>query len=201
MHFGQNSPASQMREPLAFIGLTMQLTKFRARSKWIGSMLYIRIMKRKELLLLLLFNWVLSPVFCQENTVTVGGNVSNSSGSVSYTLGQVFFINAESDDGAINQGIQQPFTSEIITGIELKEIELQLYPNPTKETAILKIDREYIGLLNYTLFDETGRLIHTDKLNSSENPITLSELANGIYILNVQNSFQTVKSFRIIKTK
>lgn len=158
-------------------------------------------MKRKELLFIILFNWGLSPIFSQENTVTVGGDFSNSTGSVSYTLGQVFFNNTESDDGTINQGVQQPYTSEIITGIELKEIELQLYPNPTKETAILKIDREYIGLLNYTLFDETGRLIFFDKLNSSENPIILSDLANGVYILNVQNSFQTVKSFRIIKTK
>jgi hypothetical protein len=158
-------------------------------------------MKRKELLLTMLFNWALSPIFSQENTVTVGGDVSNTTGSVSYTLGQVFFNNTESDDGTINQGVQQPYTSEIITGIELKEIELQLYPNPTRETAILKIDRAYIGLLNYALFDETGRLIFFDKLNSSENPITLSELANGVYILNVQNSSQTVKSFRIIKTK
>lgn len=158
-------------------------------------------MKRKRSLFCSLFVWVSLPIFSQDNTVTTGGDISNSTGSVSFTFGQVFFDNTESEHGSLNEGIQQPYSSEIITGIELTEIQLELFPNPTRETAILKTERDYIGLLHYSLFDETGRLIETHNLNNSETQINLSEFANGIYILTVHNSSETVKSFQIIKTK
>ena len=89
-------------------------------------------MKIKQLFLSLLFIGVFSPIYSQLNTVSSGGNISNSSGSISFTFGQVFINNVEGDNGAINEGIQQPYTSEIITGIELNEIQLQLFPNPTR---------------------------------------------------------------------
>lgn len=158
-------------------------------------------MKIKQLIICFLFIWGFSPIYSQENTVSSGGNISNSSGSISFTIGQVFINNIEGDNGVINEGIQQPYTSEIITGIELNEIQLQLFPNPTSDIAILKVANEHIGLLNYSLFDETGRLISTNQINSSESTIALATLASGIYILNVRNSSQTIKSFRIIKTQ
>ena len=158
-------------------------------------------MIRKRSVICYLFVWVSLPIFSQENTVTTGGDISNSTGSVSFTFGQVFFDNSESEQGSLYEGIQQAYSSEIITGVELTAIQLELFPNPTRETAILKTERDYIGLLHYSLFDETGRLIETHKLNNTETPIKLSEFAKGIYILTVQNSSQTIKSFRIIKTK
>jgi len=158
-------------------------------------------MKIKQLYLCLLFIWIFSPIYSQLNTVSSGGNISNSSGSISFTFGQVFMNNLEGDNGVINEGVQQPYTSEIITGVELNEIQLQLFPNPTSDIAIIKVASEHIGLLNYSLFDETGRLIITNQINSSESTIALAKLASGIYILNVRNSSQTIKSFRIIKTQ
>lgn len=158
-------------------------------------------MKIKQLFLCLLIIWGFSPIFGQINTVSSGGNISNPSGSISLTIGQVFINSVEGDNGVINEGIQQPYTSEVITGEELNEIHLQLFPNPTSDIAIIKVASEHIGLLNYSLFDETGRLIITNQINSSESTIALAKLASGIYILNVRNSSQTIKSFRIIKTQ
>lgn len=155
----------------------------------------------KYILFFILFNGVLNTVFGQENTVASGGNASNASGSVSYSVGQVFYTGAEGENGSINQGVQQPFLAEIITGVELKEIALQLFPNPTNELAFLKVGPEYIGLLSYSLYDESGRLIHSSLLNNQENPIQLSGNSSGIYLLHVQDSNQIIKSFRIIKTQ
>jgi hypothetical protein len=155
----------------------------------------------KYILLLVLFNGMSRLVFGQENTVTSGGSVSNATGSVSYTIGQVFYSSAEGENGSVNQGVQQPYTAEIITGIELREVTLQLFPNPTNELAILKLEPEFIGLLTYSLFDESGRLIHSSSMNNLENPIQLNGNSSGIYFLNVQNATQTIKSFRIIKTQ
>ena len=155
----------------------------------------------KYILLLFLFNGLLCSVFGQENTVTSGGSVSNATGSVSYTIGQVFYSSAEGENGSINQGVQQPYTAEIITGIELREVTLQLFPNPINELAILKVEPELVGLLSYSMYDESGRLILSSPMNNLENPIQLSGNSNGIYFLNVQDSNQIIKSFRIIKTQ
>jgi hypothetical protein len=152
-------------------------------------------------LFFVLFNGILNPVFGQENTIVSGGSVSNATGSISYTIGQVFYSSAEGENGSINQGVQQPYTAEIVTGIELKEITLQLFPNPTNELAVLKVEPEFIGLLIFSLFDEAGRLILTSALNNLENPIQLGGNSIGIYFLNVQDSNQIIKSFRIIKTQ
>jgi hypothetical protein len=155
----------------------------------------------KYTLLFLLFNWMSCHVFGQENTVASGGNVSNSTGSVSYTVGQIFYNSVEGENGSIHEGVQQPFTAEIITGIELSEITLQLFPNPTNELAILQIEPEYLRLLSYSLYDESGRLILSSPMNNLENPIQLSGNSSGIYFLNVLDSSQVIKSFRIIKTQ
>jgi hypothetical protein len=155
----------------------------------------------KYIQLLVLFNGMSCLVFGQENTVTSGGSVSNATGSVSYTIGQVFYSSAEGENGSINQGVQQPYTAEIITGIELREITLQLFPNPTSELAILKVEPELIGLLSFSMYDESGRLILSSPMNNLENPIQLSGNSSGIYFLNVLDSSQVIKSFRIIKTQ
>lgn len=154
----------------------------------------------KFTLLFLLFNGMSCLVFGQENTVASGGNVSSSSGSVSYTIGQVFYSSAEGENGSINQGVQQPYTAEIITGIELMEVTLQLFPNPTKDLATLQIEPEYLGLLSYSLYDESGRLIHSSPMNNLSNSIQFMGNSVGIYFLNVSDSNQIIKSFRIIKT-
>jgi len=155
----------------------------------------------KYILLLVLFNGMSRLVFGQENTVTSGGSVSNTTGSVSYTIGQVFYSSAEGENGSINQGVQQPYTAEIITGIELREVTLQLFPNPTSELAILKVEPELIGLLSFSMYDESGRLILSSPMNNLENPIQLIGNSSGIYFLNVMDSSQVIKSFRIIKTQ
>lgn len=158
-------------------------------------------MKFKKILFCFLFSSILFPIYGQDNTVSSGGNASNATGSVSYTVGQVFYSSADGENGSINQGVQQPYSAEIITGIELREVTLQLFPNPTNELALLKVETEFIGLLSYSLYDESGRLIQSSSINSLESPIQLSGNSSGIYFLNVQNSSQIIKSFRIIKTR
>lgn len=51
-------------------------------------------MRRKELLLTVLFNWALLPIFSQENTVSVRGDVSNSIDSVSYTYNKNYTLDS-----------------------------------------------------------------------------------------------------------
>ena len=81
---------------------------------------------------------ILSITFCasiqiqaQNNTVSAGADAEGSNGNISYSIGQVVYTSAIGTNVSINQGVQQPYDYDVITGIELAEIELNFYPNPT----------------------------------------------------------------------
>ena len=46
------------------------------------------------------------------------GNVNEGSGAVDFTVGQVFFINDQNNDFAVNQGIQQPSNNNFASKVE-----------------------------------------------------------------------------------
>lgn len=156
-------------------------------------------MKCKPALLFLFMISAIPLIYGQNNTVSCGGDISNASGSVSYTVGQVVFNHVENTSGSVREGVQQTYSADIITGAERNEIQLSVFPNPTNERAVLQIEPEYLGLLNYSLFNAAGQLINTQALQNTETAVSLANLANGIYILSVDNGTKTIKSFRIVK--
>ena len=138
-------------------------------------------------------------VFGQSNTVSSGGNASSSSGSVSYSIGQVVYTSAEGDNGSINQGVQQPYSVDVITGIEHPEIDLSVFPNPTQGQITLNIALDRTESYSCNLFDATGRLVFTqDKLNPAT-IISLETFAVGTYTLSVSKEKEVVKSFRVVR--
>lgn len=166
------------------------------------KIMYIHPMKRD--LQLLIFSLIFAiPVAVkgQQNTLSCGGDISGAAGNVAYSIGQVVFNHVATENGSVNEGVQQPYSTDIITGAEVSTIQLALFPNPTKETAILKIRPEDLGLLNYSMFNSAGQQIGFQHLQNTETPIPVAGLANGIYVLNVDNGVEILKSFRIVKTE
>jgi hypothetical protein len=138
-------------------------------------------------------------VFGQSNTVSSGGNASSSSGSVSYSIGQVVYTSAEGDNGSINQGVQQPYSVDVVTGIEHPEIDLSVFPNPTQGQISLNIALDRTELFSCSLFDAAGRLVFAqDKLYPSTT-ISLETFAVGTYTLSVSKEKEVVKSFRVVR--
>ena len=139
----------------------------------------------------------------QENSVTSGGDASGAGGTVTFSIGQVFYGNTVDFDGnSINEGVQQPYVVEVVTSIQTENIEIELFPNPTTDLAYLKFKSgRTISDLTYSLTDIHSRIISNKTTLSENNEIDLSALANGVYLLNVRDEKQTIKSFRIIKNK
>lgn len=61
--------------------------------------------------LVLLFPIYFQSSFAQRGNVSSGGNATGSGGSVSYSVGQVFFSSNSGASGSINQGVQQSFNN------------------------------------------------------------------------------------------
>ena len=145
----------------------------------------------------------LAPFFIisQEIISPSAGDSSGSGGSLSYTIGQVFFNTIESDYGSLVQGIQQPFEFQTLSTPALLTVQLTAitYPNPTTEFVLLKISDTALENLQYTLFDLNGKTIDSKKINSFSTKITMKNFAIGMYLLKLTKNNQPLKTFKIIK--
>jgi hypothetical protein len=156
-------------------------------------------MKKYTYIYILTFFGLSINLTAQNNTVSAGGDAEGSNGSVSFTVGQVVYTSAEGANGSINQGVQQPYDIDIITGIEHEEIELTLYPNPTLGQFNLSIADSRTSEYSIQLFDASGRLILNKKQLLELNFISLESYATGTYVLSVFKKDELIKSFRIVR--
>lgn len=68
-------------------------------------------MKHKKLILALIFmmGFGLLTSKAQHSVNTTGGDASNESGSVSYSIGQIVYSAYADSDGRVSEGVQQPY--------------------------------------------------------------------------------------------
>jgi len=71
--------------------------------------------------------------------------------------------------------------------------EFELYPNPTTKQINLMVDSNLLGSV-YTVYDNTGKLVLTGKVNTENTSFDLGNLSAGLYLFRMGENFtQTVK--------
>ena len=162
-------------------------------------------MKKDKLKLsvFVLLMFVLNNLQAQETITTSGGEASGSTGSASYTIGQVVYTTIVGTGGnTIVQGVQQPFEISVVTGTEeAKDISLLVsaYPNPATYYLTVKVDNYETANLQYMLFDINGKLLQTVKATGQETQILTSELVPSNYFVKILDKQKEIKVFKIIK--
>lgn len=76
------------------------------------------------------------------------------------------------------------------------ESTYSIYPNPSKNVININSSLNKIGI-NYFIYDYTGKLILTGRLNSESTAIEISDFSNGIYLLKIGNDFG--ETFKVVK--
>lgn len=74
----------------------------------------------KKIAMLYILFLVCHTNYAQEGTVSSGGKVSNASGEVSYSIGQIVYTAAENANHSIIQGVQQPIVNNTFAVTDLK---------------------------------------------------------------------------------
>ena len=140
--------------------------------------------------------------FSQEAIPVSGGDASGLGGTLSFTVGQLVYTSNSGSNGSVAQGVQQPYEISTTVGIELSNISLDFiaYPNPTSSNIVLSIRDFNNEKLNYQLYDMNGKLLKSNKVNSINTTIDMSELPVSNYVLNINNDSSIIKSFKIIKS-
>jgi len=160
-------------------------------------------MKQKRLIIsvIILFALGLLELHAQEVVNATGGNASGSGGSASYSVGQVLYTTNTGTGGSVAQGVQQPYEISIISGIENVSISLtcKVYPNPTTNFVLLKVESDNSKDMSYQLFDINGKRFDTKKLEGNEITISMEQYVAGTYFLKIIENNREVKTFKIIK--
>lgn len=141
-------------------------------------------------------------VKAQKGIPATGGDATGSGGSVSYSVGQIVYTTNSSSNGALAQGIQQPYEISVVSGITHTtniKLECSTYPNPSVDYVTLKIENHPTENVSYQLLDLNGKLVQSSKIVALETTIAMVDFPVSIYFLKVEEAGQELKTFKIIK--
>ena len=158
--------------------------------------------KKAKLSAVLLFWLGLTGLQAQAVIPAIGGDYIGSGGSVSYSVGQAFYITNRGTNGSVAQGVQQAFEITDLTGIESPRgitLQYSAFPNPTSGFLKLKVEDFNMENLFYQLYDMSGKLLEYKMVKGNETIIVMSQLMPATYFLKVIQNTKEVKSFKIIK--
>lgn len=158
--------------------------------------------KRLKMSALFLLGYGLAGIHAQTSINASGGSASGTGGSVSYSIGQVFYKTNTGTNGSKAEGVQQPYEILIETSInDTKGIKLSVstYPNPTNDYFTLEIKDFELLKLNYQLYDINGKLLQSEKITGNLTNIAMNNLKPATYLLKISQDNKEIKSFKIIK--
>ena len=133
-----------------------------------------------------------------------GDDATSDSGSVAYSIGQVFYTYIGESIYNVAQGIQQEELNQTLAVTENSvepRAEIFIFPNPTTDFVIVNMEGYEFenGPRSYQLYDVQGRLIKQNIINQDETQIDLNDLSSSIYILQVYVNNKILKTFKILK--
>ncbi|MBM3418516.1 MAG: T9SS type A sorting domain-containing protein [Bacteroidetes bacterium] len=136
----------------------------------------------------------LLPDYFSIGSILYGGN-----GTTSYPSGA---YGAMDDIGIWKRALTQQEITNLYNSSTLGISEVSqsnsfsVFPNPSRSVISVKADSKLIGDV-YSIYDNTGRVLLSGKLNAESTTIDLGNLSGGIYIFSVgENMTQT---FKVIK--
>jgi hypothetical protein len=150
---------------------------------------------------LVVFNIIFfTHVFSQNGLVTAGGEATGSGGSLSSSIGQVFYTSNESNNGIVSQGVQQAYEINPV-GIDETTIErFAVFPNPTVNKLIIKCIFQNGETINFQLIDNKGKVLQAGNLLDGETELDFSVLASSVYFITLLNKESMISHhYKVIK--
>jgi len=158
---------------------------------------------KTRVVLLLLFQLIfgINKNYGQSSVVTCGTDAVGTDGTVSYSVGQIDYMNFGEEGYFFNEGVQQPFEFfelDLITN-EPSLFQVLLYPNPTHDKFTIKVSDVSRNDLSYQLFDVSGKQLKKGELVGEETDVDISGMADATYLLLLYLDNRILKSIKIIK--
>jgi hypothetical protein len=132
-----------------------------------------------------------------QSTLSSYTDLTPPAGPLYYQIEVVNPVNCDPNK-SINYGISRSnIVNNGLVGITEEIIpSMQVYPNPTNDKLTLGVSNDLLGK-QYFITDFSGRIILQGKINMLNQIIELTNVSNGSYLLQVENS--NVKAIKIVK--
>jgi len=158
-------------------------------------------MKSKILIPLLVLSFApLGLLKAQKTMGSAGITATGSGGSSSYTVGQIDY-QQKGANAQVMEGVQHAYeiTTLAVEDLDSKERKILLYPNPVKDFLFVDFNDKNYQDSSYILFDSQGKLIKKGNLNQQKSELDFSLLPTSVYIIQIFQKNQNIKTFKIIK--
>jgi len=132
-----------------------------------------------------------------------GDFFSNSSNSVSWTLGECITETFSSSGNTLTQGFQQSLY--VVTSIDelmVEGISVKAYPNPVSDfiNISVKSDNAVLKNIGIELYDSQGKILFMDKFSNDLIRLDMKNYSNGFYVLKVKGpESKNLQNFKIQK--
>lgn len=159
-------------------------------------------MRYKFQFIILLYCFLPATLMAQEAVLSSGGDVQNSSGSISYSIGQIAYQQFDGNGKSLAEGVQQPYEISVVSNIaslSYEDIQLEVFPNPTSGLLQLHIREHFTSEISYKLLDMKGRELKAASLEDNTAYIQMGNLPEAAYLLQVFIQKKPVRTFQIIK--
>lgn len=136
--------------------------------------------------------WFLScmPVFSQREMVSAGGDAQGGSGSVSWSIGQLAYVNITGQSGYAAEGVQQP-AEFFLSGADAEFLpHLNLFPNPSSQHIQIEGLQFEMGQIPFQIINATGQITSKGLIQSEFPEISVHHLPAGVYTLYFPTKFQ-----------
>lgn len=138
----------------------------------------------------------------QSAMLSSGGNASGSSGSVAYSVGQIFTLPASNGNISVSPGVQQPYEISEIVGTEevLTPFVVEIFPNPMTDVLHVKLPDQTNGAgYVFSLTGIDGKNYAAGVFDEVNNEVNAESIPSGTYLLSVANSYRQIRTFKIVK--
>ena len=134
-----------------------------------------------------------------------GTKMSQSNGSLSFTVGELVVLNlSDSEGNTLGGGFTAGAT---LTTVSIHEtdatlLDIKVFPNPTSDLVNIQINHSTIDQVLLTITDLQGKEVYNGKYAGISNVIGINtaSYATGTYVLSLKNlKNQVLGTYKIIK--
>lgn len=160
-------------------------------------------MKKKQwyLVFMVLSSMTINSGYAQQSINTSSESITSSSGSMSYTVGQIAQLTALGLGGSASAGVQQVYEITMVGfSEENSHLSLTIFPNPTVNDLTIEI-KDYSGeTFICRLFDLHGKDLISKPIISQQTVLNASFLPSSTYFIAITNQKnQVIQLFKIVK--
>jgi hypothetical protein len=138
-------------------------------------------------------------VSAQFAVVASGGDAVSSSGSVSFSVGQISNAQVNSSTGSLSEGVQQPFELfEVTVNEVLSQIGISLFPNPALTEVIIELPTMQEGI-KARIYSSNGSLIEEVSILSKSTSVNVRNWAASTYYVNLSDSSGNTSTYKLVK--